>query len=177
MTHRPRVGISACLLGERARYDGGHKRNDWLVDVIGREVEWVPVCPEVEAGLPTPREPADLVRLPGGSIAMIEKHSRRDVADRIREFGRRRLEELARENLSGYVLKAGSPSCGMSVSVGSDDDAPGLFARALMARFPALPVAEERALADPTGRQAFVDRVFAYHRRMTAAQGPSERST
>jgi len=165
MIHRPRVGISACLLGEPVRYDGGHKRNDWLVDVIGRDVEWVPVCPEVEAGLGTPREPADLVRLSDGSIAMIEKHSRRDVADRLREFGRRRLEELARDHLSGYVLKAGSPSCGTSVSVENGEDAPGLFARALLARLPGLPVADERALADPDRRQAFVDRVFAYHQR------------
>jgi len=96
---------------------------------------------------------------------MIEKHSRRDVADRLREFGRRRLEELARDHLSGYVLKAGSPSCGTSVSVENGEDAPGLFARALLARLPGLPVADERALADPDRRQAFVDRVFAYHQR------------
>ncbi|HMD37587.1 MAG TPA: DUF523 domain-containing protein [Vicinamibacterales bacterium] len=174
MTGRPRVGISSCLLGERVRYDGGHKRNDWLVDVVGRQVEWVRVCPEVEAGFGTPREPVDLVRLADGSTAMIEKYSRRDVADRLFEWARRRVEELARADLSGYVLKAGSPSCGTSVSVENGDDAPGLFAQALMARFPHLPVADERALADLAHRRSFVDRVFAYHRRMAGGAGGPE---
>jgi uncharacterized protein YbbK (DUF523 family) len=164
---RPRIGVSSCLLGERVRYDGGHKRHEWLVEVVGREVEWVPVCPEIEAGFGTPREPVDLVRLADGSTGMIEKHSRRDVAARLREFARRRIDELARERLSGYVLKAGSPSCGTSVPVENGDAAPGLFAQALLTRFPDLPVADERALADPARRQTFVDEVFAYYRRTT----------
>jgi len=144
------------------RYDGGHKRNDWLADVAGREVEWVPVCPEVEAGLGTPREPVDLVLAADGSTAMIEKHSRRDVAGWLVAFADRRVDELALENLSGYVLKAGSPSCGTSVAVENGENAPGLFARRLMARLPQLPVADERELADPARRAAFLDRVFAY---------------
>jgi FdhD protein len=146
------------------RYDGGHKRNDWLADVAGREVEWVPVCPEVEAGLGTPREPVDLVRAADGSTTMIEKHSRRDVAGRLVAFAERRVDELALENLSGYVLKSGSPSCGTSVPVENSENAPGLFARRLMARLPQLPVADERELADPARRTEFLDRVFAHHR-------------
>ena len=160
MAARPRIGISSCLLGDRVRYDGGHKRNDWLVDVIGREVDWVPVCPEVEAGFGTPREPMDLVKTPAGAIVLITKHTQRDVTGQLASFVPGRVEELAREDLSGYVLKADSPSCGLH-------DAPrGLFAQALVARFPDLPVEEERRLADPLRRRQFIDRIFAYHRRI-----------
>src|SRR5947199_7754815 len=109
---KPRVGISACLLGERVRHDGGHKRDAWLVDVIGRDVHWVPVCPEVEAGFGTPREPMDLVRTQDGTIALMTKHTSRDVTATLRDFAVRRVEELAADDLSGYVLKANSPSCG-----------------------------------------------------------------
>src|SRR5262249_61698453 len=106
------------------------KRHGGRVDVVGRQVEWVQVCPEVEAGFGTPREPVDLVRLADGSTAMIEKHSRRDVAGRLCDWASRRVEELARADLSGYVLKGASPSCGTSVPVENGEDAPGLFARA-----------------------------------------------
>ena len=160
MAERPRVGISACLLGERVRYDGGHKRHEWLVDVIGRDVHWVPVYPEVEAGFGTPREPMDLVCTPDGAVALITKHTHRDVTSTLKNFAVRRVEELATEDLSGYVLKADSPSCGLY-------DAPsrGLFADALVARFPDLPVEDERQLADASRRRQFVDRVLAYYRR------------
>ena len=143
------------------RYDGGHKRNEWLVDVIGRDVDWVPVCPEVEAGFGTPREPMDLVRAGDGTIALITKDTQRDVTATLRDFSARRVGELAGEDLSGYVLKADSPSCGLH-------DAPsrGLFADALVARFPDLPVEDERRLSDPVRRRQFIDRIFAYHRRI-----------
>ena len=109
MVKRPRVGISSCLLGERVRYDGGHKRNEWIVDVLGHDVEWVPVCPEVEAGFGTPREPMDLVRTASGSVALMTKHTHRDVTVQLAVFAQRRVDELEREALSGYVLKADSP--------------------------------------------------------------------
>jgi len=157
---RPRVGISSCLLGERVRYDGGHKRNQWLADVAVRDVEWVAVCPEVEAGFGTPREPMDLVRMADGSIALITRETRRDATAQLRDFAVRRVEALANEALSGYVLKADSPSCGLEAHPHR-----GIFADALVARFPDLPVEDERALADPSRRQLFVERVFAYHRR------------
>jgi uncharacterized protein YbbK (DUF523 family) len=155
---KPRVGISSCLLGERVRYDGGHKRDAWLVDVLGRDVEWVPVCPEIEAGFGTPREPVDLMRGADGVRRLIAVRTNRDVTAPMRRFIERRIEELAAARLSGYVLKAGSPSCGL------DDVDPGLFAEALLARFPDLPIEDERRLADPERRRQFVDRVFAYYR-------------
>jgi len=181
---KPRVGISACLLGERVRYDGGHKRDAWLVDGLGRDVEWVPVCPEVEAGFGTPREPISLVRGAGNAIRLVAVDTRRDVTEPMQRFIDRRLEELAAERLSGYVLKAGSPSCGLDDVLIHDDDGEGnpetaetaknagsgLFADALLARFPDLPIEDERRLADPERRRQFVERVFAYHRHISATR-------
>ncbi|HEV3139707.1 MAG TPA: formate dehydrogenase accessory sulfurtransferase FdhD, partial [Vicinamibacterales bacterium] len=160
------IGISSCLLGERVRHDGGPKRNDWLVDVIGRDVEWVPVCPEVEAGFGTPREPMDLVRTPRGSIALMTKHTRRDVTTPLRDFSAKRVDELEKEFLSGYVLKADSPSCGLQ-----ETPSRGLFADALVSRFPDLPVEDERQLGDPARRRQFVERVFAYYQRRSHPAG------
>jgi uncharacterized protein YbbK (DUF523 family) len=164
---KPRVGVSACLLGEPVRYDGGHKRHAWLVDVFGPRVEWVPVCPEVEAGFGTPRETIDLVKRPGLSIALMTTTSGVDLTARMRAFAERRVEELARMRLSGYVLKAESPSCGLEVRViGGGANARGLFADALVKQCPELPIEEEQGLADADRRLAFVDRVFAYHAKM-----------
>jgi uncharacterized protein YbbK (DUF523 family) len=113
VSDRPSVGISACLLGERVRYDAGHKRDAWLVDGLGPHVEWVPVCPEVEAGFGTPRETMQLVSADGGGIALMTTETRRDVTDMMRRYTDRRIDELARAGLDGYVLKADSPSCGI----------------------------------------------------------------
>jgi FdhD protein len=178
VSDRPRIGISACLLGEPVRYDAGHKRDAWIVDVLGPTVEWVPVCPEVEAGFGTPRETMRLVRTDGGGIALMTTGDARDVTERMRRYTDRRVEELAHANLDGFVLKADSPSCGVdgvqvetafstvSATSGFDThpDARGLFAEALMTRLPHLPVADERRLANPAGRRQFVDVVFAHHR-------------
>jgi uncharacterized protein YbbK (DUF523 family) len=109
---RLRVGISTCLLGERVRWDGGHERNDFLVDLLGRYVEWVPVCPEVESGLPTPRDSLRLVDAVGG-LRMIVPRTGHDHTETMRTWARQRLEALAREDLCGYVLEKDSPSCGM----------------------------------------------------------------
>jgi uncharacterized protein YbgA (DUF1722 family)/uncharacterized protein YbbK (DUF523 family) len=164
-----RVGVSACLLGEKVRYDGGHKRDSFLADTFGRFVEWVPVCPEVEAGLGTPREPIRLVRHEGGTQLLTVKTGV-DHTARMAEYARRKVEDLAALDLSGYVLKKDSPSCGMErVKVYDPNGAPartgrGLFAEALLARVPNLPVEEEGRLSDPRLRENFVERVFAYRR-------------
>jgi uncharacterized protein YbbK (DUF523 family) len=163
----PRVGISSCLLGQQVRFDGGHKRDAFLVDTLGPLVEWVPVCPEVELGLGTPREALHLVRS-DDAVRMVNVTSGRDVTDRMRAFARARVEALANERLAGYVLKAGSPSCGMehiriSAESGvSELSGRGLFAEALIERFPDLPVEEEGRLSDPRLRENFVKRIFAY---------------
>ena len=107
-----RVGISACLLGEKVRYDGGHKRDAYLVVTFGCFVEWVPVCPEVEMGLSTPRETLRLVRI-GEDIRMVMSKTGADHTEAMRAFAGRRVSEFEKEDLCGYILKKDSPSCGM----------------------------------------------------------------
>jgi uncharacterized protein YbbK (DUF523 family) len=162
-----RIGISACLLGQQVRYDGGHKRDDSLIGLLGPQVEWVPVCPEVEMGLGTPRPPMRLERASGG-IRMIATETRADYTDTLNTWAAVRLDELAKANLHGYVLKKDSPSCGMQdVKVydetgGHTLSGRGLFAQALMRRWPQLPVEDERRLADPDVRADFLRRVLRY---------------
>ena len=164
-----RIGVSSCLLGEQVRFDGGHKRDAFLVDTFGAFVEWVPVCPEVELGLGTPRETLRLVRK-DDVVRMVQPKSGRDLTDDMRAWARLRVEALAGERLSGYVLKKDSPSCGMervriyNDSGMADKGGRGLFAQALLARFPQLPVEEEGRLSDPRLRDNFVARAFAYAR-------------
>lgn len=164
-----RIGVSSCLLGQEVRYDGGHKRDDFLTDTFGRFVEWVPVCPEVEAGFGTPREPMQLVDGNGG-LRLVTVRTRRDVTDQLARYASRRVEELTRQDLSGYVLKKDSPSCGLdSVKVHGGSALPrrsgtGLFAAALRQRYPLLPIEDEGRLSDPGLRENFVERVFAYRR-------------
>lgn len=166
---RIRIGVSACLLGQEVRYDGGHKRDRYLTDTFGRFVEWVPVCPEVEAGFGTPREPMRLARV-DGRIRLLTVNTNVDVTGRLDQFARKRVAELADEELSGYLLKKDSPSCGMErVKVYENGAMPhrsgrGLFAAALRTRLPFLPIEEEGRLSDPRLRDNFVERVFAYRR-------------
>lgn len=164
---RLRIGISQCLLGDRVRYDGGHKRDALLADTLSRQVEWVPVCPEVEAGLGVPRE---AMRLEGTAAAMrlVTVTTRVDHTTAMRQFSERRLRELEQLELSGYVFKARSPSCGIgnvplvNAQGMETRDGIGLFARAFMKRFPLLPVEDEERLHDPQIAQDFLKRVSDY---------------
>ena len=164
-----RIGISACLLGQKVRYDGGHKRDAFLVEVFARHVEWVPVCPEVEMGLGVPRDTLRL-ELQRDDIRLIMPKTGADYTEPMRAFTAQRLAALARERLCGYILKKASPSCGMErVRLYPDNGMPrksgqGLFAAALMQCFPHLPVEEEGRLNDPRLQENFVTRVFAYQR-------------
>jgi uncharacterized protein YbbK (DUF523 family) len=163
---KPRIGISACLLGQEVRYDGGHKRNAFLVETLGPQVEWVPVCPEVELGMGTPRPPIRLERR-SGAIHLVMPSTGEDFTAAMRAYSARRVEALAAMGLDGYILKKGSPSCGMEGIEIHDDGAPsmegrGLFAEALMARLPDLPIEEEGRLGDPLRRESFLRRVFLH---------------
>jgi uncharacterized protein YbgA (DUF1722 family)/uncharacterized protein YbbK (DUF523 family) len=173
---KPKLGISACLLGQKVRFDGGHKRERFLTDLFGRFVDWIPICPEIEAGMGVPRES---VRLVGTSADpnMIAEKSGRDWTAAMNQFAAKRLRGLAAANLSGYVFKKNSPSCGMErVKVYSSKGMPerqgrGLFAAAVMKHWPFLPVEEEGRLNDLKLRENFIERVFAYHRWQQAIAG------
>ncbi len=166
-TTPPRVGISQCLLGDNVRYDGGHKLDSVLIETLGRYVEWVPVCPEVEVGLGTPREP---MRLVGDRHAprLITINTGMDYTEAMNCFARQRVRELEALNLSGFVFKSASPSCGIrqvplfNTQGIETQDGVGLFARAFMEHFPDMPVEEEVSLQDPQTLKNFLDRVRAY---------------
>ncbi len=104
---RPRIGISSCLLGETVRYDGGHQRDPLLIQTLGLFVKWVPVCPELEAGMGVPREPVRLVRS-NGRLRMVGERSRKDWTAAMQRYERRRLAQLGTLDLAGYVLKSES---------------------------------------------------------------------
>jgi uncharacterized protein YbgA (DUF1722 family)/uncharacterized protein YbbK (DUF523 family) len=166
---KPRLGISACLLGQKVRYDGGHKRDYFLTETFGRHVEWVPVCPELEVGMGVPRESVRLVGSPSDS-RMIAERSAKDWTGEMHRFASQRVRALKEWNLSGYIFKKDSPSCGLErVRVYNRDGAPtrtgrGLFAGAIVRELALLPVEEEGRLNDPLLRENFVERIFAYYR-------------
>lgn len=165
---RIKVGISSCLLGEAVRFDGGHKRDAFINGVLSGYFELVPFCPEVAIGLGIPRDPIRLEREDGEVRAVGVKNREVDVTEPLREQGCK----IVRENpdLSGYILKSKSPSCGMErVKVYDPNGVPessgvGRFAHAVMERWPSLPVEEEGRLNDPVLRENFIERLFVYRR-------------
>jgi uncharacterized protein YbbK (DUF523 family)/uncharacterized protein YbgA (DUF1722 family) len=164
-----RLGVSSCLLGNEVRFDGGHKRDRFVTDQLGPFVEWVPVCPEVEVGMPTPRPALRLVG-DGDGVRMLETRSGGDHTRAMQRYASQRVRALRGLDLCGYILKKDSPSCGMTrVKVyGAKGmarrDGRGLFAAVLLAAFPNLPVEDEGRLNDPQLRENFIERVFAYRR-------------
>ncbi len=174
-----RLGVSSCLLGERVRWDGGHKRDALLTATLSRTFEFVPVCPEVAIGLGVPRMPIRLVGGADGVRAVGVEDPALDVTDRLAAYGRQMAGRL--DQISGYILKSDSPSCGMGrvkvyrMSGGAPSrNGIGAYARALLEARPELPVEEEGRLDDPVLLDNFVERVFAFRRWQNfAAQGPT----
>lgn len=164
-----RILVSSCLLGARVRYDGGHKRDAFLVETLGNFVEYVPVCPESECGLSTPRESMRLVGDPS-SPRLVTARTGVDHTERVLRWTRRKLKELDRLDLCGYICKKDSPSSGMErVKVYGESRIPersgaGIFTRAFMERLPLIPVEEEGRLHDPARREMFIERVFTLRR-------------
>lgn len=165
---RIRLGISSCLLGQAVRYDGGHKHNAYLAATFGRFFEFVPFCPEVAIGLSVPRPPIRLVRHAHGVRARGVGDVGVDVTEKLVAYAEHVVPGL--QDVSGYILKQNSPSCGMEeVKVYRPGEAPaangvGVYARALMERLAELPFEEEGRLMDPVSRENFIERVFIYHR-------------
>lgn len=171
-----RVGISACLLGEPVRYDGGHKLDRFLRDTLGRYVDYVPVCPEVECGFGVPRESMRLIAGPDGP-RLVTSRSSLDHTDRMRAWSQERVESLT--NLIGFIFKSDSPSSGMErVKVYGRQGIPvkngvGLFAAAFMQRFPLIPVEDDGRLHDPALRENFIERLFTLKRWREITHTPS----
>lgn len=164
-----KLGISACLLGENVRYDGGHKLDRFLRDTLGRYVDYVPVCPEAECGMGIPRE---AMRLEGNPDAprLVTRSTRIDKTEMMVSWAKKRIARLASEDLCGFIFKSDSPSSGMErVKVYDEKGMPaktgvGIFARMFMDAFPLLPVEEEGRLHDPQLRENFIERIFALRR-------------
>ena len=154
---RPRVGLSRCLAGDEVRYDGTHKRNDTILELLGDVVEWVMVCPEVEAGMGTPREPIHLVADPDGvrsgsmRARALGVNSARDWTAVLARYAAERAAALKDLGLAGFVLKARSPSCGPAIG-----EMRGLFAQALLDAMPGLVIADEEELQDSARRADFL---------------------
>jgi uncharacterized protein YbgA (DUF1722 family)/uncharacterized protein YbbK (DUF523 family) len=169
MENRIRIGISACLLGQPVRYDGGHKHDRYITDTLGQYLEFVPVCPEVEAGFPTPRESFRLVG-DAENPRLITTRTHLDYTERMATWAGRRVQELEKENLCGFIFKRGSPNSGLSrVKVYPPKGMPekkgvGIFARAFTRHFPLLPVEEEGRLNDPKLREMFIEQIFTLKR-------------
>ena len=172
-----RLGISTCLMGEPVRYDGGHKLDRFLTETLGQYVEYVPVCPEVECGLPVPRESMRLEGDPD-SPRLVASRTKQDMTDRMVKWARKRVVELESNGLCGFIFKSDSPSSGMErVRVYNEKGMPvkrgvGMFARAFMEHFPLLPIEEEGRLHDPSLRENFIERIFTLRRwRESLARG------
>lgn len=172
-----KIGVSSCLLGNKVRYDGGHTRDRFITDTLGQYVDFVPVCPEVECGLGTPRPSMRLI----GEVVkprLVVTKTGEDLTDQMISWAKGRLEELDREDLCGFVFKKNSPSSGMArVKVFNEKGQPvkkgsGIFAGMFMKRFPLIPAEEEGRLNDPKLRENFIERIFTLQRwRHTRAKG------
>lgn len=168
-THaRIRLGISSCLLGQKVRFDGNHKHDSFLTGTLGEFFEWVPVCPEVAIGLGVPRPPIRLVGSAASPRAVGVRDLSMDVTDKLEAYGKHQARAL--DDISGYIFKSRSPSCGMErVKIYRRAGVPpaagrGIYAEAFLSTQPWLPAEEEGRLSNPRLRENFIERVFVYRR-------------
>ena len=164
-----KIGVSTCLLGENVRYDGGHQLDRFVRDTLGQFVEYVPVCPEVECGLTTPRE---AMRLVGDAEdpKLLTIKTKVDYTGQMKKWAADKLKALEKEDLCGFIFKKNSPSSGLyRVKVYTEAGQPvksgtGLWARAFTEHFPLVPVEEDGRLNDPVLRETFIEQIFAMKR-------------
>jgi uncharacterized protein YbgA (DUF1722 family)/uncharacterized protein YbbK (DUF523 family) len=168
MTNKIKIGISRCLLGQAVRFDGGHKKDNYVTQLLANYFALEGTCPEVESGLPIPRPTIRLVGDANSPTLVEVLKPEIDHTDRLTDFSAGKVKEL--DHLSGFILKSKSPTCGME-RVKVYQEAPkqpllgqGLFARALLSRYPLMPVEEEGRLNDYGLRENFIERIFVYHR-------------
>lgn len=165
-----KIGVSSCLLGEKVRWNGDHKQDRYVREILGNYFEYVPVCPEMEVGMGVPRETVALY----GTLEepkMISKKSKIDWTERMNRYLKDRINQLTHDELSGYIFKSKSPSCGIArVPVFSETDrskamhGAGMFANAFIKNFPLVPIEDEGRLNDAKIRENFIVRVFCFNR-------------
>jgi uncharacterized protein YbgA (DUF1722 family)/uncharacterized protein YbbK (DUF523 family) len=179
MENKIRIGVSACLLGQPVRFDGSHKHDRYLTGTLGEYLEFVPVCPEVEAGFPIPRETFRLVGDPENP-RFVTTRTQVDHTERMAGWAEKRVRELEKENLCGFIFKSDSPSSGLervkvyNAKGMAEKKGVGMFARAFTRHFPLLPVEEEGRLNDSKLRETFIEQIFTLKRwRETMASGRS----
>jgi uncharacterized protein YbgA (DUF1722 family)/uncharacterized protein YbbK (DUF523 family) len=163
------VGVSGCLLGEKVRWNGDHKRDRFITDVLGKYFEYISICPELEVGMGVPRETVALY----GSLKeqkLIGKKSRNDWTDKMKSYNDETFDSLSKKDLCGFLFKSKSPSCGLGrVPIYSYDDpvkvrhGSGLFAKNFIKKFPLIPVEDEGRLNDPRIRENFITKIFCFH--------------
>lgn len=164
-----KIGISSCLLGNKVRYDGGHSHDRFLTQTLGLFAEYIPVCPEVECGMSTPRE---AVRLVGKTEnpRLVTQKTGVDKTTQMKVWIKKRLKTLEKENLCGFIFRSKSPSSGLyRIKVYGEDgkvrnNGTGLFARAFTEAFPRIPVEEAGRLNDPKLREQFIENIFSLQR-------------
>jgi len=159
MSKKITLGISSCLLGKSVRYDAKHKLDHCLKDAFGKSVKWISVCPEVECGLGVPREPMHLIGKPG-SLRLVTRNSNIDHTDKMLKWSEKKLKELGKKNISGFIFKSNSPSCGLHKVFHKKGT--GIFAMEVIKRFHALPVEDEENLRDEGVRKNFIEKISAF---------------
>jgi len=163
------LGISTCLTGKKVRYDGSHKHDHYITDTLGQFFDFTAVCPEVEYGLPVPREPMRLTGSPEDP-QLVTIRTQVNHTEGMKKWAEKSLQELDKKDLCGFIFKSRSPSSGMQgVKVYNEKGVPrmsgvGIFAKAFMNRFPLIPVVDEGRLNNPALREAFIEKVFVFHR-------------
>ncbi|WQG58990.1 DUF523 and DUF1722 domain-containing protein [Pseudomonas sp. RTB3] len=166
-TAKPRIGISACLMGVEVRFNGGHKESHLCTRSLTEYFDFVPACPEVAIGMGIPREAIRLIGDPANPQAVGSVHSELNVTQALADYGTHMATEM--DDICGYIFMQKSPSCGLErVKVYQDNGVPatdggrGIYAQAFCARHPNLPVEEDGRLNDPVLRENFITRVFVY---------------
>ena len=164
---KPKIAISACLLGAEVRFNGGHKESRLCSQALSEHFDFVPLCPEVAIGLGIPRQPIRLIGDPAQPQAVGSVDSSLDVTRPLHDYGV--AMAAAHTDICGYIFMQKSPSCGLErVKVYQDGGRPaelrgrGIYAQAFCAAHPDLPVEDEGRLNDPVLRENFLTRVYAY---------------
>ncbi len=181
MIEKMKIGISSCLLGNEVRYNGNHASDPFVINTFAPYVDFIEVCPEVECGMPIPRETIDLY----GEIdnpRLISNGAKIDFTMQMQKWVQKRLKELAHENLYAYIFKKNSPSCGLyDIRVYPDSEKSplkagvGMFSRAFLEHFPTIPAEDEERLHDPDSREHFIEKIFIMQRWRQLMQKPASR--